>query len=116
MKLNKALKVWWLFGGDEDDGDDEDGGETTGSWSTAGHTVTSDPRAADAQLLWSRDSPQRVAHHQERHVGDVGVLQDVVRSLLHQVSVGQDQLLPVELLLKSTSVSREPLARGSESR
>lgn len=53
--------------------------------------------------------PKGVAHHQEGHVRLLGVLQDLVGFLLHQISLGQRQLLPVKLLLTSQR-NRCPLA------
>lgn len=51
------------------------------------------------------DSPEWVAHHQKSHISDIGILQDFISSLFNQISVCQDQLLPIVLLLKQ----RNPL-------
>lgn len=52
---------------------------------------------ANSSAEW--DSPKGVAHHQKGHVADISVPQDLISTLFHQVPVGQDHLLPIELLL-----------------
>lgn len=63
-------------------------------------------------------SPEGVADHQEGHVHDISVLQDLIGSLLHQLPVRQDHLLPIELLLglalaPLASAQRESSTMGS---